>query len=87
MATNITYTIANIETAEIEEERFIKDGTESLIKVPYAIKVNPSTKEVFICDAKNYVSSGTITCYSPQGTKRWSVFTGDIPSSIEFIYK
>ena len=87
MATNIIYTVANIETAEIEEERFIKDGTESLIKVPYAIKVNPSTKEVFICDAKNYVSSGTITCYSPQGTKRWSVFTGDIPSSIEFIYK
>lgn len=87
MVTNITYSVADVISAEIIDENFIKDGTVSLIKVPYAIKVNPSTKEVFICDAKNYVSSGTVTCYSPQGTKRWSVFTGDIPSSIEFIYK
>ena len=87
MSSNITYSIADIETFDVVEENFIKDGTENLIKIPYAIKVNPSTKEVFICDAKNYVSSGTITCYSPQGTKRWSVFTGDIPSSITFIYK
>ncbi|MBR4963083.1 MAG: YncE family protein [Muribaculaceae bacterium] len=87
ISSNITYSIADIETFDVVEENFIKDGTENLIKIPYAIKVNPSTKEVFICDAKNYVSSGTITCYSPQGTKRWSVFTGDIPSSITFIYK
>lgn len=87
LSTNITYSIADIETATIIEEDFIKDGTESLIKIPYTIKVNPSTKEVFICDAKNYVSSGTITCYSPQGIKRWSIFTGDIPSTITFIYK
>ena len=87
ISSNITYSIADIETFDVVEENFIKDGTENLIKIPYAIKVNPSTKEVFICDAKNYVSSGTITCYSPQGIKRWSVFTGDIPSSITFIYK
>lgn len=84
---NITYSIADIETAQIVEENFIKDGSETLIKVPYSIKVNPSTKEIFICDAKNYVSSGTVTCYSPYGVKRWSVFTGDIPSTITFIYK
>ena len=87
ISSNITYSIADIETFDVVEENFIKDGTENLIKIPYAIKVNPSTKEVFICDAKNYVSSGTITCYSPQGIKRWSVFTGDIPSSMTFIYK
>ena len=84
---NITYSVADIETASIIDNNFIKDGTASLIKVPYTIKVNPSTKEVFICDAKNYVSSGTITCYSPNGLKRWSVFTGDIPSTITFLYK
>ncbi|MBP3353436.1 MAG: YncE family protein [Bacteroidales bacterium] len=87
MITNITYSVADVTSTEIIDGNFIKDGTAVLIKVPYTIKVNPSTKEVFICDAKNYVSSGTINCYSPQGTKRWSVFTGDIPSSIEFIYK
>ena len=84
---NIKYTVADIQTATIIDNNFIKDKTASLIKIPYAIKVNPSTKEVFICDAKNYVSSGTITCYSPEGTKRWSVFTGDIPSSIILTYK
>ncbi len=87
LSTNITYSVADVHSAEIIEANFIKDETESLIKIPYAIKVNPTTKEVFICDAKNYVSSGSITCYSPQGIKRWSVFTGDIPSSITFTYK
>lgn len=87
LSNNITYSVADIESALIIDDNFIKDGTASLIKIPYTIKVNPSTKEVFICDAKNYVSSGTITCYSPNGFKRWSVFTGDIPSSITFIYK
>ncbi|MBR5323457.1 MAG: YncE family protein [Muribaculaceae bacterium] len=87
LSANITYSVADVHSAEIIEPNFIKDGTESLIKIPYAIKVNPTTKEVFICDAKNYVSSGSVTCYSPQGIKRWSVFTGDIPSSITFIYK
>ncbi|MBR5240464.1 MAG: YncE family protein [Muribaculaceae bacterium] len=87
LSANITYSVADVHSAEIIEPNFIKDGTESLIKIPYAIKVNPTTKEVFICDAKNYVSSGSVTCYSPQGIKRWSVFTGDIPSSITFTYK
>ncbi|MBR5532337.1 MAG: YncE family protein [Bacteroidales bacterium] len=87
ISNNITYSVADIETATIIDDNFIKDGTEKLIKVPYTIKINPETKEVFICDAKNYVSSGTITCYSPEGVKRWSVFTGDIPSTITFIYK
>ena len=87
LSNEITYSIADINSLSIIDDNFIKDGTAKYIKVPYTIKVNPSTKEVFICDAKNYVSSGTITCYSPQGIKRWSVFTGDIPSSITFIYK
>ena len=87
LSANITYSVADVHSAEIIEPNFIKDGTESLIKIPYAIKVNPTTKEVFICDAKNYVSSGSVTCYSPRGIKRWSVFTGDIPSSITFTYK
>lgn len=87
LSNEITYSIADINSLSIIDDNFIKDGTAKYIKIPYTLKVNPSTKEVFICDAKNYVSSGTITCYSPQGIKRWSVFTGDIPSSITFIYK
>ena len=87
LANEVTYSIADINSSSIIDDNFIKDGTAKYIKIPYTLKVNPSTKEVFICDAKNYVSSGTITCYSPQGIKRWSVFTGDIPSSITFIYK
>lgn len=87
LSETVTYSVADVATAQIIDNNFIKDGSAKSIKVPYAIKVNPSTKEVFICDAKNYVSAGTLNCYSNEGFKRWSVFTGDIPSSITFLYR
>ena len=66
---------------------FTRAAPQPAIKVPYGIFVNPSTGSILICDAKNYVSSGTITSYTPQGIKEWSVYTGDIPAHVVFSYK
>ena len=42
-----------------------------------------ATKEVlYVTDAKNYVSSGVLHCYSYDGTERWSAKTGDIPGHL-----
>lgn len=81
------YKVVDTGTASIIDEAFISDGTQTAIKVPYGIFVNPSTGSVLICDAKNYVSSGSITSYTPQGKKEWSVYTGDIPGHLVFLYK
>ena len=34
---------------------------------------------LYIADAKNYVSSGVLHCYSYDGKERWTAKTGDIP--------
>ena len=84
---NTEYKTVDTRTASVIDDAFIRDGTQTAIKVPYGIFVNPSTGSILICDAKNYVSSGTITSYTPQGIKEWSVYTGDIPAHVAFTYK
>lgn len=83
----ITYGIIDIRTKEVISNNFITDGTEKDITIPYGIAVHPETGDIFITDAKNYVSSGTLYCFSSGGTKKWSVRTGDIPAHIAFLEK
>lgn len=80
----ITYAILNTQTKSVVSKHFITDGTESEIEVPYGIAVNPVTKEIFVTDAKDYVTPGTLYCFSPEGVKKWSVTTGDIPAHLVF---
>ena len=83
----ISYGIIDLKTKQIVSSNFIKDNTESEITIPYGIAIHPETGDIFITDAKNYVSSGSLHCYSISGVKKWSVRTGDIPAHITFIYK
>lgn len=83
----ITYGIINTVTMQKVDDSFIKDGTEGDIEIPYGIKIHPETGDIFVTDAKNYVSSGVLHCYSKDGIKKWSVRTGDIPAHMCFIEK
>lgn len=83
----ISYGIINTVSHEIVSTNFITDGTEKEITIPYGIAVHPETGDIFVTDAKNYVSSGTLYCFSPDGKKKWSVRTGDIPAHIAFLPK
>lgn len=83
----VTYGIIDVKTKKLVASSFITDGSEKEIAVPYGIAVHPETGDIFITDAKNYVSSGTLYCFSPQGKKKWSVRTGDIPAHICFLEK
>lgn len=80
----ITYAIVNTRTQTVIDRNFIKDGTEKSIAIPYGVAINPETREIFVTDAKNYVTPGTLYCFSPGGKKKWSVTTGDIPAHIVF---
>ena len=77
---NNPYPISNIQS-------FITDGTEKNIKIPYGIQVNLYNGDIYITDAKNYVSSGQLHCYSREGKRKWSVRTGDIPAHMCFVYR
>lgn len=81
---DISYSIVNLNTLRVVDNSIIKDGTENEIKMPHGIAVHPITREIYITDARNYVSSGRIHCYSPDGIRRWSQTTGEIPSQFTF---
>lgn len=66
---------------------FITDGSASSITSPYCIAVQPSNGTVIITDAKNYVSSGEVLCYSRDGKLQWKATAGDIPGHIAFVKK
>ena len=83
----ISYTVYNIKAQVKMPDSFIKDGTEKNIVIPYGIAVNPITRDIFVTDAKDYVTPGTLYCFSKEGKKKWSVTTGDIPAHMVFTTK
>ena len=84
---DIRYPIADSQYPTSELRPLITDGTEKNIKIPYGIQVNPYNGDIYITDAKNYVSSGQLHCYSREGKRKWSVRTGDIPAHMCFVYR
>ena len=67
-------------------------STENYSLSPFTFHLSPSfenpygllaTKDaLYITDAKNYVSSGVLHCYSYDGQERWQALTGDIPGHL-----
>lgn len=80
----VTYGIIDVRTGQLVTDHFITDGTEQDIVIPYGICVHPTTGNIYVTDAKNYVSSGVLHCYDRHGKKKWSVRTGDIPAHMAF---
>ena len=94
MSNTITYGVLNIQYPIPDNQypitnirSFITDETEKNIKIPYGIQVNPYNGDIYITDAKNYISSGQLHCYSREGKRKWSVRTGDIPAHMCFVYR
>ncbi len=81
-----TVTYAKVDMAEMQvvDRHFIKDGTETQIKVPYGIAVNPVSKDIYVTDAKSYVVSGTVYCFGEDGMLKWKQTAGQIPAHFAF---
>lgn len=83
----ITYGILNTKTKKIISDQIITDGTDKKIMIPYGLQVNPQTKEIYITDAQNYVVTGYLYCFTPEGKLKWKTTAGNIPAHFAFIYK
>ncbi len=77
--------VYNVKTETLEKENFIADGTK--ISTVYGVTVDSITGEVFVTDAKNYVTKGEVTCFDPTGTKKYSIQTGINPNKVVFVNK
>ncbi|RZL48676.1 MAG: YncE family protein [Pedobacter sp.] len=86
-ANKISYTKINVKDEIVIAGNFITDGTEKDIVLPYEIAIDPLSSDIYVTDAKDYVSPGTLYCFDKNGKKKFSVATGDIPGHIVFYTK
>ena len=77
--------VYNAKTQAAAQANFITDGT--VITTPYAISVDEISGEVFISDAKDYSSNGTLYAFDKTGKKEYSITTGINPGRITFVNK
>ena len=84
---SVSYAILDTKTGRTVSRNFITDGADKDIQVPYGLAVHPATGEILVADARDYVSPGTLHCFSPDGKRKWSVTAGDIPAHMVFTRK
>lgn len=84
---NVSYGIIDIKSKQLVNRHFITDGTEKNIEVPYGIYIDPTNGDIYVTDAKNYVSSGQLHCYDKNGKRKWNVRTGDIPAHMCILWR
>ncbi|MDB5003849.1 MAG: hypothetical protein JWQ34_2074 [Mucilaginibacter sp.] len=77
--------VYNAKTQTASSANFIMDGT--VITTPYAISGDVLTGEIFVADAKDYSSNGTVTAFDKAGKKEYSIVTGISPGKIALVNK
>jgi YVTN family beta-propeller protein len=75
--------VYSVKTQGISNASFISDGT--AITTPYAIAVDGTTGEVFVTDAKDYVSNGSVYAFDKTGKLEYSITAGINPGKIAFL--
>ena len=70
-------------TREVTSNSFITDATD--IRTPYGIAVSPTTREIYVTDAGDYINPGYLHCFTPEGNSKDKVRTGDVPADIAFV--
>ena len=87
MTNTVTYGIIDVRTHQIVSTSLSDAPEINKIRMPYGIIVNPIHRDFYLMDAKNYVSSGELLHFLPDGTFDSKVKTGDIPAHAVFLKK
>ncbi|MDR1675938.1 MAG: YncE family protein [Tannerella sp.] len=83
----LVYSIVDVAGRVVVSRNFITDGSEGSIRSPYGIAVHPLTGDIYLTDARNHVSPGTLYCFDRNGRQKWNVRTGDIPAHFAFLLR
>lgn len=82
-----SFGIIDVKTEQIIANRIFDKEYEDAIKTPYGITVNPITEDIYMTDARNYVSMGFVYCFDKNGHFKWKTEGGNIPAHFAFLYK
>jgi hypothetical protein len=78
---NASYQIFDLVQNSIVNTNFISGGG---IKTPYGINIHPTTGDVYILDALDYVSNGDVYCFDRNGNKHFQFEAGITPKKVVF---
>jgi YVTN family beta-propeller protein len=67
----------------VVSNNFISDGTQ--ITTPYGLDIDPATGDVYVSDAKDYVSAGVVFCFDKNGIKKFSFSTTPTASPVKTV--
>jgi len=81
----ITYPVIDTKTKTVVRDNFITDGTK--VTYPYGISIDASNGDVYITDAKDFVSTGEVFCFGRDGKLKFkfSVSPGVGPKKVLFL--
>ncbi|GGG62873.1 YncE family protein [Epilithonimonas arachidiradicis] len=82
-----SFGIIDVKTEQIISSKIIDQEYVDAIKTPYGIVVNPITEDIYLTDARNYVSTGFVYCFDKNGKFKWKTEGGNIPAHFVFLYK
>jgi DNA-binding beta-propeller fold protein YncE len=82
-----TFGIIDVKTEQVISNTMIDQEYINAIKTPYGIAVNPITEDIYVTDARNYVSTGYVYCFDKDGHFKWKTEGGNIPAHFTFLYK
>lgn len=77
--------IINVRTRQVVSESLSSSPEFMKMKKPYGIIVNPVSRDFYVMDAKDYVSSGSLLHFDSNGVFDISIRTGDIPGCAAFV--
>jgi YVTN family beta-propeller protein len=75
--------VYNAKSQSVTAANFITDGT--AITTPYSIAVDSYTGEVFVGDAKNYASNGSVFAFDRNGVREYTITVGISPGKIAIV--
>ena len=67
----------------VKKENFFTEAVE--IQAPYSISVDKTNGDVYIGDARDYISSGDVHCFASNGKKKFTKSVGYFPSKIVIV--
>lgn len=82
-----TFGIIDVKTEQVIASKIIDKSYADEIKAPYGIAVNPYSEDIYITDARNYVTTGYVYCFDKSGKFKWKTEGGNIPAHFTFLYK
>ena len=66
---SVNYGLIDIKTCRLVKNSLIDNPSQ--IEMPYGIMLHPVSGDIYVMDAKNYVSSGKLFCFNKEGQLKW----------------